>query len=95
MVDQHCIAETLATPAAVETLTVLLAQSGAVSRTQFTRQVCRHFGFRDARDRLQVASCQKALRSLDGAGRIALPAASHGGLPLPHKSRAGLLLRRG
>ncbi|MDE0105759.1 MAG: DUF4338 domain-containing protein, partial [Bryobacterales bacterium] len=69
----------MATPAAVETLTILLAQAGAASRTQFARQVCRHFGFRDARDHLQLASCQKALRSLHQAGRIALPAARHGG----------------
>ena len=79
MLDQHCIAETLSHSEAVATLQVLLAQTGNTSRTAFSRHVCREFGFVDSRGQLQVASCQKALRSLHGEGRIELPPPRHGG----------------
>ena len=79
MVDQHCIAATLATAAAVATVQVLLAEAGSASRTEIARRVCREFGFLDSRGALQLASCQKALRSLHAAGRIRLPAPRHGG----------------
>ena len=79
MLDQHCIAETLSHSEAVATLQVLLAQTGNTSRTAFSRHVCREFGFVDSRGQLQVASCQKALRSLHGEGRIDLPPPRHGG----------------
>ena len=79
MLDQHCIAATLATATAIATLQVLLAQVGGASRTEMARRVCREFGFRDSRGALQLASCQKALRSLHAAGRIQLPAPRHGG----------------
>jgi len=79
MVDQHCIAETLSKAAAVATLRVLLGLAGVISRTEFARRVCREFGFRDSRGQLQLASCQKALRGLDKAGLIQLPAPQPGG----------------
>ena len=67
MTNQHCILETLSE--AVATLEVLLGRPGVASRTAFAREVCREFGFRDSRGRLQLASCQRALRSLHEAGR--------------------------
>ncbi len=79
MLDQHCIAETLSHSEAVETLRVLRMQAGDTSRSAFARHVCREFGFVDSRGQPQVASCQKALRSLHSAGRIDLPAPRHGG----------------
>ena len=79
MVDQHCIAATLATAAAVATVQVLLAEAGGATRTEIARRVCREFGFLDSRGALHLASCQKALRSLHAAGRIRLPAPRHGG----------------
>ena len=79
MVDQHCIAATLATAAAVAILQLLLAEAGGASRTEIARRVCREFGFLDSRGALQLASCLKALRSLHAAGRIRLPAPRHGG----------------
>ena len=55
-------------------------QRGELSRAALmARRVCREFGFRDSRGALQLASCQKALRSLHAAGRIQLPAPRHGG----------------
>ena len=79
MLDQHCIAQTLSTAAAVATLQVLLAQAGITSRSAFARKVCREFGFVDSRGELQVANCQKALRGLHRQGRIDLPPPRHGG----------------
>ena len=79
MLDQHCIAQTLSHSEAVATLQVLLAQAGNTSRTAFARHVCREFGFLDSRGQLQLASCQKALRSLHRNRRIALPPPRHGG----------------
>ena len=79
MLDQHCIAQTLSHSEAVATLQVLLAQAGNTSRTAFARLVCREFGFLDSRGQLQLASCQKVLRSLHRDRRIALPPPRHGG----------------
>ena len=79
MLDQHCIAQTLSTAAAVATLQVLRAQAGGASRAAFARHVCREFGFRDSRGALQVATCQRALRGLHRQGRIDLPPPRHGG----------------
>ena len=89
MLDQHCIVATLATAAAVATVQVLLAEAGDASRTEIARRVCREFGFLDSRGRLQMASCQKALRSLHAAGRIQLPAPRHGGAPRCRPRRLG------
>ena len=79
MVDQHCIARTLGSQQAVAALQVLLAESGAVSRSEIARRVCEQFHFIDSLGRWQLASCQKALRSLDAADRIRLPAPQPGG----------------
>ena len=43
------------------------------SRAGVARRVCEAFGFRDARGRLQQASCTAVLRDLDEAGLIRLP----------------------
>ena len=79
MLDQHCIAASLASEAAVAKLKVALAEAGGASRTECARRVRRQFGFLDTRGQSQVASRQKALRSLLWAGRIALPAPHHHG----------------
>ena len=71
MLNQHCFAQTLSHAEAVASLQALLQQTGSTSRTAFSRHVCREFGFVDSRGQLQLASCQKALRSLHGAGRTA------------------------
>ena len=50
------------------------------SRAMAARRVCEAFGFRDARGRLQQASCTTVLRELDGAGLIKLqPPRNRGG----------------
>ncbi len=89
MVDQHCIARTLGSQQAVAALQVLLAESGSVSRSEIARRVCDQFHFVDSLGRWQLASCQKALRSLDAADRIRLPAPQPGGHWPGRPSRLG------
>jgi hypothetical protein len=45
-------------------------------RSTFADAVCQHFGFQDARGRVQRSGCVKALRELERLGRFALPVAS-------------------
>jgi hypothetical protein len=45
-------------------------------RSTFADAVCQHFGFHDARGRVQRSGCIKALRELERLGHFALPVAS-------------------
>ena len=78
MYEQHRIPATLAEDKALAQVKALVATAGSASRTEIGRRVCTLFGFRDARDRLQVASCMQALRRLEKLGHIQLPAPRHG-----------------
>ena len=59
-------------------LSRILAQPD-VSRAEIGRRVCGAFGFVDLRGRPQVTSCLSALRRLERAGGIVLPAPRRGG----------------
>ena len=74
MYQQPRICETLSTEAGIARINALIEANASASRTQIGREVCRAFGFRDARGRLQQASGMKVLRALDACGRIALAA---------------------
>ena len=78
MYEQNRIPATLAEDKALGQVRALVAAAGSASRTEIGRRVCTLFGFRDARDRLQVASCMQALRHLEKLGHIQLPAPRHG-----------------
>ena len=78
MYEQHRIPATLAEDKALAQVRALVATAGSASRTEIGRRVCTLFEFRDARDRLQVASCMQALRHLERRGQIQLPAPRHG-----------------
>ena len=78
MYEQHRIPATLAEDKALAQVRALVATAGSASRTEIGRRVCALFGFRDARERLQVASCMRALRRLERRGQIRLPAPRHG-----------------
>lgn len=78
MYEQNRIPATLAEDKALVQVRALLAAAGSASRTEIGRRVCTLFGFRDARGRLQVASCMQALRRLERRGQIQLPAPRHG-----------------
>ena len=62
----------LSEPAKLAVVRETLA-GGANSRTRLATELCRRFGFRDAREKLRVGSCLKALRDLERAGAFTLP----------------------
>ncbi len=72
MYEQHRIPSTLSDPETLARVKVLMAAAGSASR-----RVCALLGFLDARGRPQLASCMRALRALDAAGHIRLPAPRH------------------
>ena len=76
---QNEIKRTLKQDASIEAVRQLLANREYETRASFADSVCRHFGFLDARHRPQRAGCVKALRQLEQAGHIVLPAAVHRG----------------
>ena len=73
MQTQNLVKRTLSTPAALEQVRLLAAQ--APHRTALAEQVCERFELRDARGRTQRSTALKALRELEGAGALTLPAA--------------------
>ena len=76
---QNEIKRTLKQDASIEAVQQLLASKEYETRASFADVVCRHFGFLDARHRPQRAGCVKALRELEQAGHVVLPAALHRG----------------
>ena len=77
MYEQHRIPSTLSDPETLARVKALMAAAGSASRMEISRRVCVLFGFLDARGRPQLASCMQALRTLDAAGHIRLPAPRH------------------
>ena len=77
MYEQHRIPCTLSNPASLARVKALVAAAGSASRMEIGRRVCQLFGFLDARGQPQLASCLRALRTLDAAGQIRLPAPRH------------------
>ena len=74
MYEQHRIPSTLSDPETLARVKALMAAVGSASRMEISRRVCVLFGFLDTRGRPQLASCMQALRTLDAAGHIRLPA---------------------
>ena len=72
METQNLVKRTLSTPVALEQIRLLAAQ--APHRTALAEQVCERFELRDARGRTQRSTALKALRELEGAGALELPA---------------------
>ena len=60
----------------IEIIRGFLRVGGYAYRSAFADAVCQRFGFYDARGRVQRSGCIKALRELERAGQIVLPAAS-------------------
>ena len=77
MYEQHRIPTTLAQGPALIEVRKLVADAGDASRTEIGRLVCARFGFLDAHGKPQLASCMQALRALDAARQIDLPAPRH------------------
>ena len=77
MYEQHRIPATLSNPETLARVKALIAAAGSASRMEIGRRVCQLLGFLDARGQPQLASCLQALRTLDAAGRIRVPAPRH------------------
>jgi len=75
MERQHQIKRTLSTPESIEAIRRLLGDGTHANRSALVRAACEHFGFVDARGRVQTAGCIKALRELEHTGHFVLPAA--------------------
>jgi Domain of unknown function (DUF4338)/Transposase DNA-binding/Transposase DDE domain len=76
---QNEIKRTLKQDASIEVVQGLLANNEYTSRASLADSVCQHFGFLDARQRVQRAGCVKALKELEHAGHFVLPVAVHRG----------------
>lgn len=73
---QNQIKRALCEPDSIETIRGLLSDGAYAYRSTFADAVCQHFGFRDARGRVQRSGCIKALRELERSGHFELPAPS-------------------
>ena len=70
---QNQIKRTLSNAKSIEYLTDLLKDKSISQRTELAKRVCKKFEFYDARDRMQLSGCLKALRSLESSGHFILP----------------------
>ena len=87
MYEQHRIPTTLARGSALIQVRKLVTDAGDVSRTEIGRRVCALFGFLDAHGKPQIASCMQALRALEAARQIDLPAPRHNNRQRCHPRR--------
>jgi hypothetical protein len=70
---QNQIKRALSAPNSIEIIRQLLTDRTYRYRSTFADAVCQHFGFHDARGRLQRSGCIKALRELERSGHFVLP----------------------
>jgi hypothetical protein len=75
MNTQNQIKRTLSQPAAIAYVAGLLQANACVHRSALAAALCEHFGFYDVRSHEQRDGCLKALRELEAAGHVTLPAA--------------------
>ena len=80
MVVQNQIKRTLSRE--LDRLQAVMRREKFAHRTALADRVCSEFGFHDARGRAQRSGCLKALRELEGKGRIRLPAPRRRGRPV-------------
>jgi len=74
MERENQIKRTLARGEAIAHIRCVLDGDERLNRTQLAARLCEHYGFIDARDRLQLSTCLRALRDLEKRGQIHLPA---------------------
>ncbi len=74
MKTQNNIKRTISLPASIKIIRDFVATSEMNSRSKLAKRVCEEFSFYDARGLIQISSCVKALRDLETAGLITLPA---------------------
>ena len=71
---QNQIKRALSGANSIQIIRQLLTERTDRYRSTFADAVCQHFGFHDARGRLQRSGCIKALRELERSGHFVLPA---------------------
>ena len=86
MQAQSQIKRRLSEPASINRVHALMREAPEAHRTSLADRVCAEFGFFNARGGGQRAGCLKALRQLERAGHIELPAARTA--PGPRRQRA-------
>ncbi len=74
METQNQIKRTLGQREAIEHVRLVLDGNDVINRTRVADQLCKDFGFFDARGAPQRSTCLKALRELEASGLIVLPA---------------------
>ena len=74
METQNQIKRTLGQQEAIAHIRSVLDGNDIMHRTMLAEQLCKHYGFFDARGAPQRGTCLKALRELEQGGHIVLPA---------------------
>jgi hypothetical protein len=74
MNTQNQIKRNLSRPESIEYVNELLNTNTFLHRRELAEIVCEQFGFYDTRGDKQIGGCEKALRKLETAGHIILPA---------------------
>jgi len=77
MYTQTLVKRTLSTPDSITLVNEILRNDSGTNRTRLADEVCRRFGFYDLRKKVQRAACLKALRELETAGQLVLPAPAY------------------
>lgn len=72
---QNQIKRTLSQPDNIDFVRGLLESNTVAHRSELAVRACERFGFHDARGRVQLAGCLKALRELESRGHFILPEA--------------------
>ena len=74
MKTQNQVKRILTQPEAILRIKSILDGSESIQRSGLADQLCKHYGFYDARNKPQRGSCLKALRELELRGHFTLPA---------------------
>ena len=91
---QNQIKRALSEQNSIELVRGLLSEDAYAHRSTFADAVCQHFGFHDARGRLQRSGCIKALRELERSGHAYCPLPAPGGPKERKRSTNPRLLNR-
>ncbi len=76
MKTQNQIKRTLSEQTSLLYLKDLLDRKTFSNRAEVIKEVCKEFNFYDPKGQAQISGCAKALRILDAAGHIKLPASA-------------------
>jgi len=72
---QNQIKRTLTRSSSLERVRTLIDEGTVAHRSELAKTICEQYGFHDARGKVQLSGCLKALRELEADGHFVLPAA--------------------